>query len=238
MIGVYKYLSVFLLLIMTISSVVSPALASAQIISLRPWTSKEDINCSIKEEENFTSITQKRLVQAQALGLDPAIFTNLEVRIHPSPTLRREQTQGVSSLAAGSAATFLSSDKKNIMSVIMLGVSSGEDVFYHELAHVVESYEIWTYGYDWAFINEFGQEYIKAKQYPHVDKLTSSEQVNLPWESRISEWFAEDVAQILFEIQGVYNYRHEAGPEKTKEVDELIKSYIFKQPEYNLGCAF
>jgi membrane carboxypeptidase/penicillin-binding protein len=92
---------------------------------------------------------------------------------------------------------------------------------------------------DWTKANTMGQKYIQLKQYSQ--ELNSTFQRELPWNERLSEWFAEDIRQIMLEkiaeSKGIllppndssFGIYKGVGPEKTKEVNEFLEKLIFTE---------
>lgn len=238
--GRIMYLVVLMLLVL-----VSVANAEVPIVSLREEIT-EEIKYSLEEEEKFIQLIKTRLEKLENLGVDPELFADLEIRVYPDyqiPCGKGEQL----TLASGKAS---STYKYSILhSTITLATRTGEDTLYHELGHILSDKKLNSKGYNWSEVNDIGLNYIEEKRYvEYLDEneyskdLTSKAQVELPWKDRLAEWFAEDVRQAITEkmaeekgiilppVGSSFGLYEGVGPEKTKEVDNLLEKLIFDNP--------
>lgn len=160
---------------------------------------------------------QKRLNKLQEIGMDPDILADVEFKIHPGPYIRTywegENKHYVNGTCSETTITVV--EKKDI------------EIVYHELGHAIHNKKLNANGYEWSEINELGIKYIEMKSYNK--ELNYDTQINLPWEDRIAEWFAEDVKQFLAErTKDDYCYRG-VGPMTTQEIDKFLEQLIFTE---------
>lgn len=214
--------------ILMIFCVCIPVLA-VEISSLRSETPEEKIYCTAEEELEFMWFIYERIDNLKTAGVDPNIFTDLEIKVYPAYAVIYETSafQKDTILAKGFTSSKFNFAKQIILSTITLATGSGENTLYHELGHVVEGRKLGVYGYDWTNANEIGQQYIKAKEY--TQELTNEDQLKLSWEERLSEWFAEDVKHFIQEHileYGVTSDHYKGIPKRTKEVDKILEKLI------------
>lgn len=213
-----------------------------KIKSLRDEIPEDNIYCTYEQEKEFKNFTLERIYNLKKLGVDPSIFDSLEIEIYPAYAIILNMTTGEYEtgeydvnncvLASGYISSKFIKGRNYFYSTITLSVGGSENSLYHELGHVIENKKLGTFGYDWTRANELGQRYINAKGYDNV--LSSKEQLELKWEERLSEWFAEDVKHFIQEHVLEYETTsdHYRGiPERTEEVDELLGEIIFGDKE-------
>jgi hypothetical protein len=203
--------------------------SAVEITSLRTEVPEEKIYCTVEEELEFMEFIGERIGNLKTAGVDPNIFTDLEIKVYPAYAIihRISALQKDTVLARGFASSKFNFEKQIISSNITLAMGSGENVLYHELGHVVEGRKLGVYGYDWTNANEIGQQYIQAKEY--TQGLKNEDQLKLSWEERLSEWFAEDVKHFIQEHvleYGVTSDHYKGIPKRTKEVDKILEKLI------------
>ncbi|MBE0467392.1 MAG: pilus assembly protein [Candidatus Desulforudis sp.] len=64
----------------------------------------------------------------------------------------------------------------------------------HEVGHVIARRMLNAPGEDWAEANKQGRKYLELRRYPSHLPLDYQSQIDLAWEDRAAEWFAEDFA--------------------------------------------
>ena len=181
----------------------------------------QETTAEILKTNTELEITDKEILnkmnKLRELGFNPIILEGIKIEVYPGSYIKTYQKGEKQSYITGTYSS----------STITI-VSEREDVLYHELGHVIEGCKLGVYGYDWTSVNKFGQQYIKLKSYDK--ELTSETQLELPWEERLSEWFAEDVKQFLAEKLGEESFYRDIGPEKTKDIDKFLEQLIFTEP--------
>ena len=155
----------------------------------------------------------KHLTKLQELGIDSAILADMEIKIQPDLITYKD---GDTQRNASGLCT---------LTTITVVEDADISVLYHEIGHAIHNKKMATNGYDWSSINDVGRQYIQLTGYNKA--LDYDTQVALLWEDRVAEWFAEDVAQFLeSRMLGRCRIKN-AGPDKTKEIDELLTQLIF-----------
>lgn len=204
-----------------ILNICSPVLAF-EISSLRPEVPEDKIYCTVEEEQEYADFIASRIDALKEAGMDPNIFENLKIEIHPAYLISfqyfPEDTE-----------TYYANGLTRGRDAIVLSMGASENTLFHELGHVIEGKKLNVRGYNWTYANEIGQPYIKLKK--HDKELTDEAQLKLPWEERLSEWFAEDVKHFIQEH--VLKYQKTSDnwsgiPERTEEVDSFLEQLIFE----------
>lgn len=153
------------------------------------------------------------------IGVDPDLLVDLKFNLHPGPYIEYTRASG-----NGSGKILGTCKGKTI--TLVEGARMG--TLYHEIGHAIHNQRFNTSGNAfWDFENEEALKYIELKGYSI--ELHYDAQINLEWEDRIAEWFAEDVIQFLAERLGEDCKPRRAGPEKTQEVDDFLEELILEQ---------
>lgn len=142
---------------------------AVELTSLRHETEIENIYVSPEEEDQNIKFIKERLDNLVTLGLDPIILENIEVKIYPGYSIKYKIDADTYEYYTGYASSKYDISRTNVLSsTIVISNGSSENTLYHELGHIIADKKLGTYGYDWRFVNDHGNEYIKLKNYNQV----------------------------------------------------------------------
>lgn len=174
-----------------------------------------------QEAEEFKEITEQRLKAIKEKGFNQEILNNVKIWVTTYQLMPGEKDN-----IAGYCDIRLDDDGKYSGAKIAIKMGTSEGVLYHEIGHIVEYLHLGVYRYDWINTNKLGSKYIKIKDYK--EDLDREYQQKLDWGLRVSEWFAEDVKQILSEEIGAISSNWSMGPEITEVEKTILKPILFK----------
>lgn len=197
-----------------------------EFVSMRNQVQSSEISVSLEDENETINSYREHVDELKALGIDPYLLKNILVEVYPARILPSGFTGQV-----GRDTIYKPSILGEIAitrNIIEIGVDATSiHTFYHELGHVIHDKKLNVDGYDWSNSNKLAQRYIELVNYDK--KLDYESQIELPWEDRIAEWFAEDVRVFLTEKTGRVPLWKQAGfgETTTAEVSKFLNELIF-----------
>lgn len=150
--------------------------------------------------------------------INSKIIENVRVKVYPLMSLPVGE-----SYAKGTASRYY-----NINRIKLSHNGCNKSTIYHEIGHTIANRTIVSKGEEWS-TSEDAKKYIELKEYTFnsEEELSYEKQKELPWEDKISEWFAEDCKQTLQLMTGAYtNGTNTNGDDLTTEVREFILELI------------
>lgn len=97
--------------------------------------------------------------------------------------------------------------------------------FRHEVGHLAALHVLDAPGEDWSGANKLGQMYLKLRNYPSHLPLDYQIQLELAWEDRAAEWFAEDFAWWATPAEGRDEFEYLASAKEPNTVLGLEKYF-------------
>lgn len=201
-----------------------------EIVSMRSQLQPEEISITLEDEENYINVLKKHISEIEILGIDPYLLKNVKIEVYPRSSFITEENLAQIVGCTGQVSldeTCILGDMTIQQNVIMLCTQCWIiGAFNHEIGHVIHNKKFNVNGYDWFNSNELAQQYIELVNYNK--KLDYKSQIDLPYEERIAEWFAEDVRYFLTKKTGQLPlWKNTCTQQTSEEVKEFLEDLIF-----------